>query len=274
MDQGGWFDLLFTRRAPAETLWVWGDTAHVVYLIVALISIVVSVWALTKVPPDKQDRVIKWLAWSVFSVWIVPPFLMCVTDTGELWINHLPLHLCTSASILIPIGLLKRNQVLLNFGFGLGIPGAAAAIIFPGEMFRYLSFCSVHYFLHNIGHILPIVACLAPIAMGWWRPSWRYYPATVGVGVALMAVAYPVNKLLKVSNYFFVNWPERGTLLESFGNWFGLTWYVPVLMVVAAAVMAAMFGIWSAIVFATRLTGRSNQSSGSIPHGTLSSAPS
>ncbi|MDR1394089.1 MAG: YwaF family protein [Bifidobacteriaceae bacterium] len=246
-----WFDLLFTRDAPPNTLWVWGNATHLFYLTLSVVVITTSVWALTKVPPEKQDRVIKWLAWSVFSIWIVPPALMCVFDTGERWIDHLPLHLCTSASVLIPIGLLRRNQVLLNFGFGLGIPGALAAIIFPGEMFRYLSSYSVHYFLHNIGHMLPVVACLAPIAMGWWRPNWRYYPATLGVGVALMAIAYPVNKITG-SNYFFVNWPERGTLLETLSDLFGRAMYLPVLVVLAAAVIAAMFGIWSVVAALTR----------------------
>jgi hypothetical integral membrane protein (TIGR02206 family) len=251
MDWGGLYDLLFTKDAPADTLWVWANPTHLVYLGVSVVAIVGSVWALTKVPAARQDLVTKWLAWSVFSIWIVPPFLMCVTDTGERWIDHLPLHLCTSASILIPIGLLKRNQVLLNFGFGLGIPAALAAIIFPGEMFRNLSSYSAHYFLHNIGHILPVVACLAPIAMGWWRPSWRYYLPTLGVGVALMAIAYPVNKIIG-SNYFFVNWPERGTILESFGTVLGRGMYVPLLAVVAAAVIATMFGIWSLVSLAGR----------------------
>jgi hypothetical integral membrane protein (TIGR02206 family) len=241
-----WFDLLCTQQAAPQTLWVWGNAVHLVYLVIAVVTTVVAVWALTKVPPDRQDRVVRWLAWSVFSIWIVPPALMCVFDTGERWIDHLPLHLCTSASILIPIALLKRNQALLNFGFGLSLPGAVAALVFPGEMFRHLSSYSVHYFLHNIGHILPVVACLTPIAMGWWRPSWRYYPATVGVGMALMVIAYPVNKIIG-SNYFFVNWPERGTVLETFGDLFGRQMYLPVLVAVAAAVIAAMFGIWSAV---------------------------
>ncbi|MDR1633895.1 MAG: YwaF family protein [Bifidobacteriaceae bacterium] len=253
MDLGGWFDLLFTRDAPRSTLWVWGNAAHWVYLTFGLVVTVWAVWALTKVRPESQNRVIKWLAWSVFSIWIVPPALMCLTDTGEEWIAHLPLHLCTSAAILVPIGLLKRNQVLLNFGFGLALPSAVAALVFPGEMFRYLSSYSVHYFLHNIGHVLPVIACLAPIAMGWWRPSWRYYPATVGLGVALMAVAYVANKLLVKTNYFFVNWPERGTILESFGSVFGRQMYLPVLVVVAAMVIAVMFGIWSAVAALARL---------------------
>jgi uncharacterized membrane protein YwaF len=82
--------------------------------------------------------------------------------------------------------------------------------------------------------------------MGWWKPSWRYYPATIGVGVALMAIAYPVNKWTD-SNYFFVNWPERGTVLEFFGSVLGRPMYLPVLVAVAAIVIALMFSIWSII---------------------------
>jgi hypothetical integral membrane protein (TIGR02206 family) len=249
------YDILFTRQVPADMKWVWGDTAQIIYLALTVVLVPLAVWALTKVPAGRQNLVIQWLAWLSFSIWIVPPALMCLTDTGERWIDHIPLHLCTASSVLMPIALLKRNQVLLNFGFGLALPGALAAIIFPGEMFQRLSFYSVHYFLHNIGHMLPIVACLAPIAMGWWKPSWRYYPATIGVGVALMGVAYFVNKPLG-SNYFFVNWPERGTVLELFGSVLGRGMYVPLLACVAAAVIAIMFGIWSAIAALTRHSSR------------------
>ncbi|MDR2380895.1 MAG: YwaF family protein [Bifidobacteriaceae bacterium] len=265
MEQGDWFDLLFTRDAPPETLWQWGDPAHIVYLVVTVVAVVVSVRALCHVPEDKQRRVTQWLAWSVFSIWIIPPFLMCIFDTGEQWKDHLPLHLCTSASILLPIGLLTRNKPLLNFGFSLGLPAALAAIIFPGEMFQHLSAYSVHYFLHNIGHILPIVASLAPIAMGWWQPSWRYYPFSVGLGLVLMGIAYPVNKLIG-SNYFFVNWPEPGTALEFFGSVLGRPMYLPVLAVVAALVMAAMFGIWSAVSWGMRLRQRNRQRHRAAPN--------
>jgi hypothetical integral membrane protein (TIGR02206 family) len=240
------FDVLFTRDAPAGQLWAWGNTAHLIYMAVDLLAIVLVLRHLRALAPERQNHALRVLALLVFLVWIVPPALMCVTDTGERWIDHLPLHLCTSASILIPIGLLRMSPTLLNFGFGLALPAAVAAIVFPGEMFRRLSSLGAHYFLHNVAHVLPVIACLAPIVMGLWRPRWRYYLPTVGIGLALMAVAYPVNKLTH-SNYFFVNWPERGTILEAFGNLFGNTWYVAVLAVVACLVIAAMFGIWSAI---------------------------
>jgi uncharacterized membrane protein YwaF len=255
MDWQSWYNLLFARTADPDTLWVWWNTAHVVYLVVDTALIVGGVWAIAKAPQRQHQTIITWLAWGVFSVWIVPPALMCLTYTGERWIDHLPLHLCTSAAILIPVALIWRNLVLLNFGYGLALPAAVAALVFPGEMFRHLSSYSVHYFLHNIGHVLPVVACLAPIVMGWWRPQWRYYLPTVGVGVALMALAYPINKLTD-SNYFFVNWPERGTILEAFGSVLGRGMYVPVLVVVAAAVIAAMFGIWSAVIAVSTRFGR------------------
>jgi uncharacterized membrane protein YwaF len=245
------FAILFTRDAPANQLWVWGNTVHLVYMVLALAAIVLTLRYLRTLPPERQTHALRVLALLVFLVWIVPPALMCLTDTGERWIDHLPLHLCTSASILIPIGLVRMSPTLLNFGFGLALPAALAAIIFPGEMFRRLSSFGVHYFLHNVAHVLPVIACLAPIVMGLWQPQWRYYLRTVGIGVGLMAIAYPVNKVTH-SNYFFVNWPERGTILEAFGNLFGITWYVAVLAAVAALVIAAMFGIWSAVSAVSR----------------------
>jgi uncharacterized membrane protein YwaF len=73
----------------------------------------------------------------------------------------------------------------------------------------------------------------------------------VGLGVVLMGIAYPVNKLTG-ANYFFVNWPERGTILETFGSVLGRSMHLPVLMVVAAAVMATMFALYSAVTALTR----------------------
>ncbi|MDR1293534.1 MAG: YwaF family protein [Bifidobacteriaceae bacterium] len=241
------FNILFTRDAPTSQLWVWGNAAHLAYMVVALAVIVLMLRHLRHLPAERQTPALRVLALLVFLVWIVPPALMCLTDTGERWIDHLPLHLCTSAAIIIPIALLRMSPVLLNFGFALALPAAVAAIVFPGEMFRRLSSFGVHYFLHNVAHILPVIACLAPIVMGLWRPRWRYFLPTVGIGLALMAVAYPVNKVTG-SNYFFVNWAERGTILEAFASLFGNTWYVAVLAVVATGVIAAMFGLWSAIV--------------------------
>jgi uncharacterized membrane protein YwaF len=247
------FDILLTQNLPVYQRWVWGDTAHWLYLAVGLAVIVgVLIW-LRRLPEPTANRAIVWLAVANFLVWIVPPALQCVTDTGERWIDHLPLHLCTSSAVIIPIALMTRAPLLLNYCYGLAMPGAVAALLFPGEVFRRLSDLSIHYFFHNVGHWLPIIAAIAPIVLGWWHPSWRYFPSTFGIGLAIGTIAYGANKLIG-SNYFFVNWPERGTILEGFADLFGPAWYLPVLGAIGALVIAAMFGLWSLIGQLARLS--------------------
>jgi hypothetical integral membrane protein (TIGR02206 family) len=242
----GLFDILFTQRAPASTLWTPWDAMQIAYLVLGVIATVLALRWMTHVPPERQQRLAIILGALAFSTDIIPIGLQCITDTGERWIDHLPLHLCSSACILIPIGLVTRNKWLLNYAYGLCLPGALAALIFPGEVYGRLSAYSVHFFLYMFSHVLIIITCLAPIAFGYFRPQWRYYLSSVGIGAALMGIAYPVNKLLG-SNYFFVNWPEKGTILESFANVAGRSMYIPVLVAVAAIVIAITFAIWSAI---------------------------
>ncbi|MDR0849313.1 MAG: YwaF family protein [Propionibacteriaceae bacterium] len=242
----GIFNILFTQQVPESTLWTPWDPMQWVYLVLGILGIVLVLRWMTHVAPEKQSRVVAFVAAVVFSMWIIPPVLQCITDTGERWIDHIPLHLCSSACILIPIGLLARNKPLMNYAYGLCLAGAVAAVVFPGELYRRLSTYSFHFFLFNFSHMCIIVACLAPIALGFFRPQWRYYLSSVGIGIALMGIAYPINKVLG-SNYFFVNWPEKGTILESFANIAGRAMYIPVLIVVAGIVIALLFAIWTVI---------------------------
>jgi hypothetical integral membrane protein (TIGR02206 family) len=248
------FDILFTQRAPASTLWVPWDAMQMAYLALGVIGTVLALRWMTRLPEERHRRVAIVLGALAFSTDIIPIGLQCITDTGERWIDHLPLHLCSSACIIIPIGLVTRNNWLLNYAYGLCLPGAVAALIFPGEVYGRLSSYSVHFFLYMLSHVLIIIACLAPIALGFFRPQWRYYLSSIAIGASLMGIAYPVNKLLG-SNYFFVNWPEKGTILESFANVAGRDMYIPVLVAVAAIVIAITFAIWSVIAMIAKPAG-------------------
>jgi hypothetical integral membrane protein (TIGR02206 family) len=241
---GNLFDVLFTRTVPENLLWTWGDPAHWVYMILSLAAVTLILRHLHRLPADRQPRATWWLAGLAFSMWIIPPVVMCVTDTGERWIEHLPLHLCSSACIIIPIGLLTRSNVVLNYVYGLCFPGAVMAIVTPGSMYRALSYAGFHYWLYNVSHVILIVAGLAPIAFGWFRPRWKYYLPACGIGTALMIVDYPINKWLD-TNYLFVNRPEPGTPIEAMANLAGVPGYVAILAGVAYAVIAFLFAVWS-----------------------------
>jgi hypothetical integral membrane protein (TIGR02206 family) len=245
------FDIMFTRQISPQWRWSFGDPAHLTYIVLCLVGAVWALRALSRASRRRGEQAMRWLAGAVFTMWIIPPLLMCLTDTGERWIDHLPLHLCSSACVLIPIGLTTRNQVLLNYAFGLSFPGAVAAILTPGEVFRSLSWAGFHYFLFNFSHLLLIVAGLGAIAVGWFRPSWRRYPAVLGIGLALMVVDYPINKWLG-SNYMFVNWAEPGTVLETFADVAGTPGYVGLLVVFGAVVVALLYAVWSLAAWLSR----------------------
>ncbi|MDR1807333.1 MAG: YwaF family protein [Propionibacteriaceae bacterium] len=245
------FDVLFTRQVDPGLLWTWGCPAHWVYMALSLIAVVLILRHLSRLPEARQARATWWLVGLAFSMWIVPPVIMCVTDTGERWIEHLPLHLCSSACIVIPLAILSRNQALLNYVYGLCFPGAVMAIVTPGAMYRSLSYLGFHYWLYNVSHVILIVAGLAPIAFGWFQPRWRYYLPACGIGTALMIVDYPINKLLD-TNYLFVNIPEPGTPIEAMANLAGVPGYVAILAGVAYAVIACLFAAWSLIALIRR----------------------
>jgi hypothetical integral membrane protein (TIGR02206 family) len=240
------FDILFTRNVPPDLLWTWGDAAHWIYMLLSLAACVFCLRRLHRLPEEKRNTATWWLVGLAFSMWIVPPVIMCVTDTGERWIEHLPLHLCSSACIIIPLAILTRSKVLMNYVYGLCFPGAVMAIVTPGSMYRALSYLGFHYWLYNVSHVILIIAGLAPIAFGWFRPQWRYYVPACLIGTALMIVDYPINKLLD-TNYLFVNRPEPGTPIAAMADLAGVPGYVGVLAGLAYVVIAFMFAVWSAI---------------------------
>ncbi|MDR1514022.1 MAG: TIGR02206 family membrane protein [Propionibacteriaceae bacterium] len=245
------FDVLFTRDVSPELRWTWGDAAHWVYMVASLVVVVFALRYLKRLPEDRHRKAILWLAGLAFSMWIIPPVILCVTDTGERWIEHLPLHLCSAACIIIPIGLLTRNKTVLGYVYGLCFPGAVMAIVTPGAMYRSLSYLGFHYWMYNVSHVILIVAGLAPIAMGWYKPSWRQYLPASGIGTAWLIVDYPINKLLD-TNYLFVNIPEPGTPIAAMADLAGVPGYIGILAALAYTVIAALFAAWSLIAWVAR----------------------
>jgi hypothetical integral membrane protein (TIGR02206 family) len=234
------FDILFNRSIPEDMRWTWGDAAHIIYMVLTLAGTVLFLRWVSGLDDARAEKVMRNLSIAVFFGWVIPPLLQVTTDTGERLINHLPLHLCSSACIIIPIALRTKNQVLLNYIYGLAFPGAIAAILTPGEMYRYLASVGAHYFLFNLTHWIIIVACLTPLVRGITQVEWRYYPSTVGIGLALMVVDFPLNKWLG-TNFMFVNWAEPGTILETFQDLAGPFGYVLVLAAFGAVVVALLY---------------------------------
>lgn len=62
---------------------------------------------------------------------------------------ELPIHLCNISLFLVPIGLLKKNNMLLAYGFYIAPLGAFFALTFPSKTFVGLN----PFYLHMMGFI-------------------------------------------------------------------------------------------------------------------------
>ncbi|MDR1355364.1 MAG: YwaF family protein [Propionibacteriaceae bacterium] len=244
-----WFDILFTRSAPQWSLFTTFGTAHLIWIAG---SVAVVMWIFQWIKrvahqnPERAWNITKWFGLLCFIGWVVPAFLLVAVDAETYAKNNLPLHLCSSGGIVLPITVLTRNKVLLNFAYGLYLPGAAFAILTPGVPYAHYSYLSLYFILFVLSHLIIICVPLGAIASGVWQPSIKYYPAVMGIGIAFAAIAYPINKLLD-SNYLFINWPEPNTPLELFADWAGVPGYVLVLAAFAGVLVLGLFGLYHLI---------------------------
>lgn len=132
--------------------------------------------------------------------------------------NYLPLHLCSINIFLIAYHAWKPSHVLSNFLYAVCIPGALAALLFPGwTKLPLANFMHIHSFTI---HILLVVYPLMLLAAGEIRPDWRTIPRLIGILGAFALVALAVNLLLD-TNYMFLMYAPKNNPLYLFEKAFG-----------------------------------------------------
>ncbi len=153
---------------------------------------------------------------------------------GQLsWRTGLPLHLCSCMGVLTLPMLLTGNRHLTHLSLYLGLPGAAAALLFPAvaptpwPQLTALAFHTMHTGV--------LLAPLLPLLTGW-RPAPEGVWEAGGFLVLLALVALGVNALTG-GNYLFLQSPaSSGPLGLLAGH--GVTAYRLLLTLLAAAVLA------------------------------------
>ena len=144
---------------------------------------------------------------------------------GFNWWGELPLQLCNINMMLIPVAVLRRDRVLMSFGFFLAPLGAMMALAMPGNGFdgyslllpRMLGFYGTHFMI--------VIEGLAIVCFGLYRPRFRDLPRTALSALAISFIVFLVDLLLRASglhpkaNYFFAVETEGNFLLEIFHRW-------------------------------------------------------
>ena len=137
---------------------------------------------------------------------------------GNYTLDYLPLHLCSINILLIAVHAWRPNETLDNFLYGVCIPGALAAMLFPTwYTLPLLNFMHLHSFTV---HILLIAYPVMATVGGDIRPDWRKLPKCV-LFTFCMAVPIYLFNLVFGTNFMFLMRAEEGNPLLLFEKWFG-----------------------------------------------------
>jgi hypothetical integral membrane protein (TIGR02206 family) len=137
---------------------------------------------------------------------------------GNYTLDYLPLHLCSINILLIAVHAWRPNETLDNFLYGVCIPGALAAMLFPTwYTLPLLNFMHLHSFsVHILLIAYPVMATVG----GDIRPDWRKLPKCV-LFTLCMAVPIYLFNLAFGTNFMFLMRAEEGNPLLLFETWFG-----------------------------------------------------
>ncbi len=155
---------------------------------------------------------------------------------GRFLPGYLPLHLCSVNIFVIAVHAWKKSPILDNFLYTVCIPGALAALLFPGWSELPLgNFMHLHSFtVHILLVLYPVVLTLN----GRIRPELKYLPGCLLLLAGFAALALGAN-LLWDTNFMFLMWAEPGNPLYLFQELWGNHLYgYPILI---AAVLAVMY---------------------------------
>ena len=192
------------------------DGYHLLWMIVA--AVFIAGLALLYRRQDDATRA-KWrkrvaLAIVLDEVWKM--FWLAVG--GNYTLDYLPLHLCSINILLIAVHAWRPNETLDNFLYGVCIPGALAAMLFPTwYTLPLLNFMHLHSFsVHILLIAYPVMATVG----GDIRPDWRKLPKCV-LFTFCMAVPIYLFNLAFGTNFMFLMRAEEGNPLLLFEAWFG-----------------------------------------------------
>jgi hypothetical integral membrane protein (TIGR02206 family) len=160
-----------------------------------------------------------------------------LTALGLFTHSYLPFHLCSVNIFLIFFYTVKPTKTVGNFLYGICIPAALAALLFPTwTKLPFWNFMHLHSFSV---HILLFVIPLMLTAGGDIKPDVRVLPKCLLLLVGLGLVAKGAN-LLWSTNFMFLESASEGNPLYFFEQRFGN--HLIGFPVLAVAVLAVMYG--------------------------------
>ncbi len=216
---------------PEDALWHAYGWQHFLWLIAMGLIMFFSCRAFRKLDSEKQSKVLKRFAIFILIQEIVKDLLFWYSGTFGL--EHLPLHFCGISIFFSLWYAFRPNDLNAAYVYGMSMPGAFCALIFPNwTNFPLIHFSSINSF--TIHGELILFALLA-LTSGRLVPNIKKIPQMFGVIVAMAIPIYFLNKLWG-TNFMFISDPSPGSPLMPLYDLFGDGY------VIAAAVLVII--VW------------------------------
>lgn len=153
---------------------------------------------------------------------IIPAMEACklgvLFATGQYTHDYLPLHLCSLSILLIAVHAWKSGPVLDNYLYGICIPGAMAAMIFPDwTVLPPLNYMHLHSFAM---HVLLVTYPIMVTVGGDLKPNVRQLYKSLLFTAAVAVPVYFFNVKFG-TNFMFLMWAEPGNPLLLFEELLG-----------------------------------------------------
>ena len=199
---------------------------HILAIIAALVVIIVlPLYAKNHLNEESQHKLGMLIGWFVFGNYITWVGLESIAGTFDVK-EHLPVHLCRFANLMIPLVMLWRSYFVYEILFFWGFSGMLQASITPDIAAGFPHF---HYFRFWLGHQGLILALVYATVVYEIRPSFKSLIKSFIALNVFLGVAAIVNVLLDANYFWICGKPvnqigERiPTLLDYMGSW---PWYI------------------------------------------------
>ncbi len=225
----------------ADTIGTGYGFAHFSLYHLAWIGLLILCAAVVSVYYKKKDAAVraKWRRFLAVAILLDEVWKMFwLTVGGTYTLEYLPLHLCSINIFVIAWHAWRPSETLDNYLYGVCIPAACAAMLFPTwSVLPALNFMHLHSFtIHMMLIIYPVMQTVA----GDIRPDIGQLPKSI-LFAGLMALPVYLFNLAFDTNYMFLMYAEEGNPLLLFENWFGN--HLIGIPVLGAVFLGVMYGI-------------------------------
>lgn len=210
---------------------------HFGWFSTSLIMIVGIIFIFRYMNAINKIRIIRVSAFLLVFLYLLR--ILWATLLGKFRIESmLPLHLCGIMIFVEFFAVFSKSQLLKEFGYSAGLPGAFIALLTPE--FNGYPLLSFQYQIYILSHVLLIIVPLLWIFGEGFKPSKSYLMKIYWILCGIAAFDAIINKLIN-SNYMFISKAPLNTPFVYIEKWFGYRGYVGFLLISSFIALHLMY---------------------------------